>query len=58
LRSTRLDQRLHIGQRIEQEVRLDLRLQQPEAGIQCSAFQFAALEGKGGCLLAGESVAI
>ena len=33
----RLDQRLHVGQRVEQEVRLDLRVQQATAGRRAPA---------------------
>ncbi len=51
-------QRLHIGERVEKKVRLDLRLQQPEARIQRFAFQLAALQGEGGGLIAGESIAL
>ena len=42
LRRARLDQRLHVGQRVEQEVRLDLRLQQLQPRIERLLLERAA----------------
>ena len=44
LRRSRVDQRLHVGQRVEQEVRRDLRLQQAQARVERLALELAALE--------------
>jgi hypothetical protein len=44
LRRARIDERLDVGERIEQEMRGDLRLQQMQTGVDGLPFQFAALE--------------
>ena len=52
------DQRLHVGERVEQEMRLDLRLQQMQARVERLALEFAALEREGRSLIADEGVAL
>ena len=58
LRGARVHQRLHVRQRVEEEVRLDLRLQQSQARIRLAALEFAALELERERLLARERVAL
>ena len=54
----RVHQRLHVGERVEQEVRLDLRLQQAQPRIRLAALELAALELERQRLLARERVAL
>jgi hypothetical protein len=43
-RRTRLDQQLDAGERAEQEMRLDLRVQQAQLGVECLPLERAAFE--------------
>ncbi len=56
LRRTGIDQLPHIRQRIEQKMRLDLRLQQTQARIQRLAFQLTAFQFKGEGLMACQRI--
>ena len=56
LRRSRIDQRLHVRERVEQEMRRDLRLQQMQARIERLALELAALELERERLVARERV--
>ena len=58
LRRAGFHQRPDIGQGVEQEMRLDLRLQQPQPGVQRLAFQLAALQLEAERLAAGFGIAL
>ena len=58
LRRSGVDQRLHVGQRVEQEVRRDLRLQQAQARVERLALELAALELEGERLAARRVLAL
>ena len=58
LRRTRIDQRLHVRERVEQEMRLDLRLQQAQASVQRLALELALLQLERERLVARERFAL
>ena len=58
LRRARVDERLHVRERVEQEMRLDLRLQEAQPRLERVAFELAALELELERLIAREHVAL
>ncbi len=56
LRRSGIDQRLHVGQRVEKEMRRDLRLQEMQARIERLALELAALELERERLVARERI--
>ena len=52
MRRARIDERLHVRERVEEEMRRDLRLQQMEARVERLPLELAALEREGQLLIA------
>ena len=52
MRRAGIDERLHVRERIEQEMRSDLRLQQMQTSVECLSLELAALERERQVLIA------